>query len=97
MSRFHKFVDEMCASKSGKKKRKRKGQVEEAKKSNNKQVIQLLNTVKGWFNDLGVMIDADNYDDALTTIRSLKTKVLKDLEKEVANLAIAKGLKKRKL
>lgn len=87
----------MCASKSGKKKRKRKGQVEEAKKSNNKQVIQLLNTVKGWFNDLGVMIDADNYDDALTTIRSLKIKVLKDLEKEVANLAIAKGLKKRKL
>jgi hypothetical protein len=95
MSKFLKFVDETCGDK--KKKRKRKGQIEEAKKQNNKQATQLLNTVKGWTDDIQVMIDNNNYDNALKSVRSLKTKVLKDLEKEVANLAITKGLKKRKI
>jgi len=51
-----------------------------------KDVAQLINTVKGFSDDIYQMVEFGNHKGAMDTLKVLKTKVLSDLEKAIKKL-----------
>jgi len=105
MSRFLQYMDEKCdgsgaGSKdgTGMKKKKRKGKkdmpMEEdytaGKGIKDKEAFGLVQVLVGWPKDIQRMIGYENYDGALQSLKTFKTKVIPDLEKALKKLKMKK-------
>jgi hypothetical protein len=67
-----------------KKKEKSKKKVEEDYTAGKGGDLQgLVNVLTGWPNDIAKMIGYENYDGALRSLKTFKTKVISDLEKAI--------------
>jgi hypothetical protein len=93
MSRFLQYIDEKSCDGTGnmdgtgKKKRKRKGKEENIEENytagKGGDLQDLVNVLTGWPNDIAKMIGYENYDGALRSLKTFKTKVISDLEKAI--------------